>query len=82
MLHHTAPSALPQRMVEHFEMLTLGGGPGAPGGPDGVDITVLPRPAGPDRERALAPAPSYDRSSCAPHNMRPTVSGGGQRGGS
>jgi hypothetical protein len=60
-------------MVEHFETLTLGGGAGAPGGADGLDITLLPRPAGPDRERALvAPAP-YDRGNCSPDNMRPTV---------
>jgi len=66
-----------QRVVEHFESLTLGGGGGAPGSADAVDITTLPRPAGPDRERALvAPAP-YDRGNCATHNMRPTVRLGG-----
>lgn len=64
-----------QRMMEQFETLALGGGggPGGPGGPDGVDITVLPRPAGPDRERALAPPVPADSGNCVPHNMRPTV---------
>ncbi|KIZ05025.1 Protein transport protein [Monoraphidium neglectum] len=58
-------------MAEHFESLTLGSG--GPGSADAIDISVLPRPAGPDRERARAAAPQFDRGSCSPHNMRPTV---------
>lgn len=63
-----------QRMMDQFETLNLGaGGPGPSGA---TDITTLPRPAGPDRDRARGAPPPYDRGNCATHNMRPTVRGG------
>lgn len=58
-----------QRLVEHFESLSLGGGPGM----EMVDTSLFPRPVGADKDKAVAPQPPYDQGNCSPANMRPTV---------
>lgn len=60
-----------QRVAEQFESLTLGAG--GPGQPEGVDLLALPRPAGPDLDKALAAQTMYDQANCTPENMRLTV---------
>ena len=59
-----------QRMAEQFESLAIG-----QSGPDGIDLTQLPRVIGDEvaAEQALAPQPPCSPGNCSPDNMRLTV---------
>lgn len=58
-----------QQVLENFSELTLGGA----GGPEMADPVAFPRPTGPEREAALAPAKCFERANCSSDNMRATV---------